>query len=103
MEQATLAEDLGRRDFTINAMALGLSGDDIGVLHDPYDGRAHLEQGVISVLHGRSFLDDPTRLLRALRYEARFGFRMDERTERLAREATARRGVLDGVGPARAG
>jgi tRNA nucleotidyltransferase (CCA-adding enzyme) len=89
VEPAGLAEDLGRRDFTINAMALGLSGDDLGELHDPYDGRRHLEQGAIVVLHGQSFVDDPTRLLRALRYEARFGFRMDEQTERLAREAAA--------------
>ena len=89
VEPASLAEDLGRRDFTINAMALGLTGDDLGVLHDPYGGRGDLEHGVISVLHGRSFVDDPTRLLRALRYEARFGFRMDEQTERLAREAAA--------------
>ena len=53
---------------------------------------------MIRVLHGRSFLDDPTRLLRALRYEARFGFRMDEQTERLAREAAAGAGALDGLG-----
>jgi tRNA nucleotidyltransferase (CCA-adding enzyme) len=99
VEEATLAEDLGRRDFTINAMALGLSGADIGALHDPYDGRAHLEQRVISVLHGRSFIDDPTRLLRALRYEARFGFRMDEQTERLAREAAAGAGFSTVSGP----
>jgi tRNA nucleotidyltransferase (CCA-adding enzyme) len=86
---AGLAEDLGRRDFTINAMALGLSGDDLGALHDPHGGRADLEAGVIRVLHRASFRDDPTRLLRAVRYEARFGLRMDEQTERLAREAAA--------------
>jgi tRNA nucleotidyltransferase (CCA-adding enzyme) len=89
VEPAGLAEDLGRRDFTINAMALGLSGDDVGVLHDPHRGQSDLEAKIIRVLHGRSFVDDPTRLLRALRYEARFGFRMDEQTEALAREAAA--------------
>jgi tRNA nucleotidyltransferase (CCA-adding enzyme) len=99
VDPAALAEDLGRRDFTINAMALGLSGDDLGVLHDPYDGREDLERGVIRVLHGRSFIDDPTRLLRALRYEARFGFRMDEQTERLAREAAAGAGFSTVSGP----
>jgi tRNA nucleotidyltransferase (CCA-adding enzyme) len=99
VEPAALAEDLGRRDFTINAMALGLSGDDLGVLHDPYDGREDLERGVIRVLHGRSFIDDPTRLLRALRYEARFNFRMDEQTERLAREAAAGAGFSTVSGP----
>src|SRR5204862_3958224 len=63
--------------------------DDVGVLHDPHGGRDDLEAKVIRVLHGESFIDDPTRLLRALRYEARFGFRMDEQAERLAREAAA--------------
>jgi tRNA nucleotidyltransferase (CCA-adding enzyme) len=86
---AGLAEDLGRRDFTINAMALDLNGDGVGRLEDPHGGRRDLSGGVIRVLHGESFVDDPTRLLRALRYEARFGFRMDEQTERLAREAAA--------------
>ncbi|HEY7631383.1 MAG TPA: hypothetical protein VH817_11805 [Thermoleophilaceae bacterium] len=84
---AGLAEDLGRRDFTINAMALDLNGEDTGALEDPNGGRRDLDQGVIRVLHGASFVDDPTRLLRALRYEARFGFRMEEQTERLARGA----------------
>jgi tRNA nucleotidyltransferase (CCA-adding enzyme) len=99
VEPAGLAEDLGRRDFTINAMAVGLSGGDLGVLHDPYAGRNDLEHGVIRVLHGQSFVDDPTRLLRALRYEARFGFRMDEQTERLAREAAAGEGFATVSGP----
>ncbi len=99
VEPAPLAEDLGRRDFSINAMALGLTGDDLGVLHDPYEGREHLDLGLVTVLHGRSFIDDPTRLLRALRYEARFGFRMDEQTERLAREAAAGAGFSTVSGP----
>ena len=86
---AGLAEDLGRRDFTINAMALDLNGSDVGALEDPHEGRADLEAERITVLHGASFIDDPTRLLRALRYEARFHFRMDDQTERLAREAAA--------------
>ena len=89
VEPATLAEDLSRRDFTINAMALGLSGDDLGVLHDPYRGRDDLNDGVIRVLHERSFVDDPTRLLRALRYEARLGARLDPDSARLACEAIA--------------
>jgi tRNA nucleotidyltransferase (CCA-adding enzyme) len=99
VEPAGLTEDLGRRDFTINAMALGLSGDSLGVLEDPHDGREDLDQGVIRVLHGKSFIDDPTRLLRALRYEARFDFRMDEQTERLAREAAAGAGFSTVSGP----
>lgn len=86
---ASLAEDLGRRDFAINAMAIGVSGDDLGHLYDPYGGVADMEAGLVRVLHERSFLDDPTRLLRALRYAARLGFVLDPETERLAREAVA--------------
>ena len=86
---ASLAEDLKRRDFAINAMAVGLTGDDLGHLYDPYGGVADMDAGVVRVLHERSFLDDPTRLLRALRYAARLGFALDPETERLAREAVA--------------
>ncbi len=86
---APLADDLARRDFGVNAMALGITGDDLGHLYDPCGGVADLETGAVRVLHDRSFLDDPTRLLRAVRYEARLGFRLDPDTERLAREAVA--------------
>ena len=84
VEPADLEEDLARRDFTVNAMAASLPG---GELVDPHGGSGDLEAGVIRVLHPGSFIDDPTRLLRAVRYEARLGFRMDPETERLAREA----------------
>ena len=96
VESAPLDEDLGRRDFTINAMALCLTGEGFGRLHDPAGGRADLEAGLVRVLHERSFEDDPTRLLRALRYEARLGLAMDPDTERLAR-AAAEAGALDTV------
>ena len=86
---ASLSEDLGRRDFTVNAMAVGLTGDDLGHLYDPLGGVADLHAGVIRVLHERSFLDDPTRLVRAVRYASRLGFDLDPETERLAREAVA--------------
>jgi tRNA nucleotidyltransferase (CCA-adding enzyme) len=86
---ASLSEDLGRRDFAINAMALGLTGDDLGHLYDPFAGVADMAVGVVRVLHDRSFLDDPTRLLRALRYATRLGYKLDPETERLAREAVA--------------
>ena len=86
---ASLDEDLRRRDFSINAMALGLTGDDLGHLYDPSGGVGDLERGLVRVLHERSFLDDPTRLLRAVRYAARLGFELDPETERLAREAVA--------------
>ncbi|HKP92024.1 MAG TPA: hypothetical protein VJT75_18795 [Thermoleophilaceae bacterium] len=86
---APLAEDLARRDFTINAMAVGLSEDDLGATHDPHGGRADLAAGLVRVLHDRSFVDDPTRLLRAVRYAVRLGFELEPETERLAREAIA--------------
>jgi tRNA nucleotidyltransferase (CCA-adding enzyme) len=100
VESASLDEDLRRRDFSINAMALCLTGEGFGRLHDPHNGRADLEARVVRVLHERSFLDDPTRLLRAVRYEARLGFAMDPDSERLAR-AAADGGALATVSGAR--
>jgi tRNA nucleotidyltransferase (CCA-adding enzyme) len=85
VERAGLNEDLFRRDFTINAMAASLVADDFGRLVDPYGGRADLEAGVLRVLHNLSFIDDPTRILRGIRYEARFGFRFDDHSTRLLR------------------
>jgi tRNA nucleotidyltransferase (CCA-adding enzyme) len=89
VQAATLADDLRRRDFTINAMAVALVGDDLGHLYDPHGGVADLEAGAVRILHPDSFLDDPTRLLRAVRYETRLGYRMDEASERAARAAVA--------------
>ena len=85
VEHASIREDLFRRDFTINAMAVSLKGEDFGRLEDPFDGRRDLEAGVLRVLHNLSFIDDPTRIFRAVRYENRYAFRMDEHTARLAR------------------
>jgi tRNA nucleotidyltransferase (CCA-adding enzyme) len=85
VERAGLREDLLRRDFTINAMAASLAPSDFGRLVDPHGGRADLEAKVLRVLHNLSFIDDPTRIFRALRYEARYGFRLDEHSARLAR------------------
>src|SRR5439155_21270735 len=85
VEHATIREDLRRRDFTINAMAASLKGGEFGRLVDPFGGRRDLEEGTIRVLHNLSFIDDPTRIFRAIRYENRYGFRMDAHTERLAR------------------
>ena len=96
VEPASLDEDLARRDFTVNAMAVALSGDELGELRDPHGGLGDLEAATIRVLHPASFVDDPTRLLRAVRYEARLGFAMDQRTEALAREA-AEAGALSTV------
>jgi tRNA nucleotidyltransferase (CCA-adding enzyme) len=85
VEHATIREDLFRRDFTINAMAVSLKGEDFGGLVDPFSGRRDLETGTVRVLHNLSFIDDPTRIFRAIRYENRYGFRMEDHTARLAR------------------
>jgi tRNA nucleotidyltransferase (CCA-adding enzyme) len=85
VEPASLAEDLARRDFTINAMAVPLGGDPD--LIDAHGGEQDLRSGVLRILHERSFTDDPTRALRAARYAARLGFGLDPDTERLLRQA----------------
>jgi tRNA nucleotidyltransferase (CCA-adding enzyme) len=84
VEPATLAEDLARRDFTINAMALQLAPDS-GDLVDPFRGEADLRAGLLRVLHERSFQDDATRMLRAVRYAARLGFKLQRDSEVLLR------------------
>jgi tRNA nucleotidyltransferase (CCA-adding enzyme) len=85
VEQASIRQDLYRRDFTINAMAVSLKGEDFGRLVDFFGGLRDLEGGVLRVLHNLSFIDDSTRLFRAIRYENRYGFRMDAHTVGLAR------------------
>ena len=84
VEPGTIEDDLRRRDFTVNAMGRVLPDE---TLLDPCGGEADLRAATIRVLHERSFVDDPTRIFRAVRYESRLGFRMDARTERLARDA----------------
>jgi tRNA nucleotidyltransferase (CCA-adding enzyme) len=91
---APIAGDLRRRDFTVNAMALGLAAP--GVLVDPFGGRRDLERGVLRILHPSSFSDDPTRALRAVRYAARLGLELDPATRRSLREAI-RAGALDRI------
>jgi tRNA nucleotidyltransferase (CCA-adding enzyme) len=77
---ASIDDDLGRRDFTINAMALALCGRERGQLLDPFDGMGDIAGGRVRVLHDRSFIDDATRILRAVRYETRFGFSIEGKT-----------------------
>ncbi|MGH3062733.1 MAG: CBS domain-containing protein [Gaiellaceae bacterium] len=100
VEHATIGEDLFRRDFTINAMAVSLKGEDFGRLVDPFGGRRDLEAKTIRILHNLSFIDDPTRIFRAIRYESRYGFRMDDHTQRLAR-GTIEMGLVGDLSSAR--
>jgi tRNA nucleotidyltransferase (CCA-adding enzyme) len=86
---AGIDADLARRDFTVNALAAGLSGPRAGELLDPYDGRADLDAGTIRILQQGSFRDDPTRIFRAARYAARLGFALEPETELRARAAVA--------------
>ncbi len=87
VQPATIADDLWRRDFSINAMAICLAPDRFGEPVDPTGGYDDLRRGIVRILHGRSFVDDPTRVFRAVRYEQRFGFGMDRKTLRLLKEA----------------
>ena len=100
VEESSITDDLRRRDFTINAMALALRPECYGQLLDPFHGKRDLEQRRIRVLHNLSFVDDPTRIFRAVRFEERYHFRMDPHTESLARQGIAN-GVLDSVTPER--
>jgi len=85
---ASIEADLARRDFTVNAIAVSLPD---GAVVDPHRGIEHLRDRLVRVLHEQSFVDDPTRIFRAARYEARLGFRMDPKTETLALIAVPRR------------
>jgi tRNA nucleotidyltransferase (CCA-adding enzyme) len=87
VEAASLAEDLLRRDFAFNAMALSLQPERFGVLIDPQSGRGDLQARQIRVLHARSFQDDPSRILRGIRFAERFGFRWEPQTRRWLLEA----------------
>src|ERR1022692_590088 len=78
---ATIIEDLRRRDFTVNAMALSLNEGSRGLLMDPFNGVADIEAKVIRVLHNYAFLEDPSRMIRATRFSAHFHWPLEERTQ----------------------
>jgi tRNA nucleotidyltransferase (CCA-adding enzyme) len=84
---STIVEDLNRRDFTINAIAMSISNENFGEIFDPFDGMSDIKKKLIRILHRNSFVDDPTRIFRALRYKNRFGFRLEEETETQMRQA----------------
>lgn len=85
IEHSSIRHDLYRRDFTINAMAVSLSAQDFGRLLDFFGGLKDVEGRTLKVLHNLSFIEDPTRIFRAIRYENRYGFRMNRHTLGLAR------------------
>ncbi|MBU3935843.1 hypothetical protein KJ909_04160 [Patescibacteria group bacterium] len=87
VEPAAIKEDLFRRDFTINAMAVSVNKKNFGELVDFYGGHKDLKKKLIRVMHDKSFTDDPTRIFRAVRFSARFGFKIDPRTRKLIKEA----------------
>jgi len=92
---ASVQEDLGRRDFACNAMAVRLDGPAAFELVDPYGGLEDIKAGTLRVLHPKSFEDDPTRLYRAARFAGRFSWRLEDKTAALAAAAVA--GALPGL------
>jgi len=87
VRRGSIKLDLHRRDFTINTLALRLDGRHFAELHDPWGGQADLNRGLVRVLHSLSFVDDPTRMLRAVRYEQRYDFQIETRTLQLMGES----------------
>lgn len=87
VENSSLRQDLYRRDFTINAMALSLNRKNFGELIDFFNGRRDLDEGVVRILYNLSFIEDPTRILRAVRFEQRYNFKIEEQTLDLAKSA----------------
>ncbi|RJP60210.1 MAG: CBS domain-containing protein [Candidatus Auribacter fodinae] len=87
IELASIKHDLSRRDFSINAMAIRLNKNRFGELIDFFGGQQDIKNKVIRVLHNLSFVEDPTRVFRAVRFEQRFGFTIDKHTENLIKHA----------------
>jgi len=88
VEHASIRSDLARRDFSMNALAVSLEPQSYGAMLDYFGGREDLSHGRIVVLHNLSFIEDPTRILRAIRYESRYGLRMDAHTLNLAQSCS---------------
>ena len=96
VEPGSIGDDLARRDFSINAMALSLGPSTWGELLDPFDGGGDLDRRLIRALHPASFSDDGTRMLRAARYARRLGFDLEPGTRRLAAEGLGHLGAISG-------
>ncbi|MDE0144942.1 MAG: hypothetical protein OXL95_03635 [Nitrospira sp.] len=89
VQRSSIKEDLRRRDFTINTLAIRLNPDHFGELVDLHGGLRDLQNKTIRVLHSLSFIDDPTRLFRAIRFEQRLNFQLDQDTVVLMKEAVS--------------
>jgi tRNA nucleotidyltransferase (CCA-adding enzyme) len=100
VKPSRIKDDLFRRDFTINAMAVEINPKSWGKLVDPFKGRVDLTAKKIRVLHEKSFLDDPTRILRAARFKARLGFSIEAKTLKLLKSAIKIK-VLETIKPQR--
>ena len=100
IERSSLRHDLYRRDFTINTLAFCINSDRFGVLTDYFGGQQDIQERIVRVLHNLSFVEDPTRVFRAIRFEQRLGFHIAPHTENLIRNAV-RMNVLDKVGGSR--
>src|SRR4030043_497632 len=96
VKPGSLKDDLIRRDFSINAMALHLNPQRFGELIDMYHGKDDLNNRLIRILHSKSFVDDATRILRAIRYEQRLGFKLETETEKLLRRDVAMLNTISG-------
>jgi tRNA nucleotidyltransferase (CCA-adding enzyme) len=97
VERASLRHDLYRRDFTVNTLAICINSDRFGSLTDHFGGQQDLQEKVVRVLHNLSFVEDPTRVFRAIRFEQRLGFHIAPHTENLMRSAV-RMHLLDKLG-----
>jgi len=91
VKPSSIEDDMRRRDFTINAMALSLDPDSFGELYDPFGGLKDISARLVRVLHDRSFIDDPTRVLRAQRFASRLAFELEPHTAELIRAAVESR------------
>jgi tRNA nucleotidyltransferase (CCA-adding enzyme) len=92
----TITEDLKRRDFSINAIAVCITSNKFGLLVDPFCGRNDIRNKLIKVLHDRSFIDDPTRIFRAIRYQQRLHFSFESETEKLVKRDMQRIDCISG-------
>jgi tRNA nucleotidyltransferase (CCA-adding enzyme) len=99
VQPASIEEDLYRRDFTINAIAVQLNPRQFGRLLDPYGGQRDLRAHTIRLLHAGSFQDDPTRIFRAIRFEQRFSFHLERTTVRLLAQAASTNLIQQLSGP----